>query len=196
MSQPPEPPQYGQQPPPYGQQPPPYGASSSPAWQPGPPQPQKESHVLRNVLLVLGGLLVLGCGGCLAVVAVGINAADEAIKEVQRDDAVPGGPRNPIDVEVGRPFTLDGMEFQRGWRLEGRRGPSARVERLRVLHDREGDRTVTEVITLTFYADGQVLGDSTCVSEPVSLGDTVPLICSPTTASVRGFDRITANDTL
>jgi len=48
-----------QQGPQYQQQPP-------MGWQP--PPPPKKSHTLRNVLIVLGSLAVVGLGGCVAIV--------------------------------------------------------------------------------------------------------------------------------
>jgi hypothetical protein len=158
------------------------------------PQPQKESHVLRTVLIVLGILLVLGCGGCFAVVGLGLNAADDAVKKSQANDNLRGGPNNPIDVEVGQPFTINGMEFQPGWRLAN--GPAGTtVEQLSVKHNREGDNTVVEFITITFYRGDNVLGEATCASEPVRFGKTIGVTCTPT-QNVRRYDRITANDTI
>ncbi len=70
-------PPYGQPAPqqPYPPQPYPQQGYPPPAYPPGPPP--KKSKTLRNVLIIIGTLLVLSLGGCLALVAVVANMDPE-----------------------------------------------------------------------------------------------------------------------
>ena len=147
------------------------------------------------MLLVLVGLLVLGCGGCFAIVGLGLNQANKAITKSQANDAQPGGPDNPLDVEVGHAFEINGMRFHSGWRLDSSSPAGTTIEQLRVTHGRDGDARVTELVTFTFYRHGQVLAESTCASEPLHFGDTGDVGCTPAGQVIKRYDRITVNDT-
>ncbi|MDX6326111.1 MAG: hypothetical protein QOK15_2465 [Nocardioidaceae bacterium] len=215
MSQPPEPPAEGSSQPQYGQQQPPptYGQPPAYGQQPGfgptgyppsqvgypppgyPVPPPKQSHVLRNVLLILAGLLVLGCGGCFAVVGFGLNQANKAITKAQENDTRPGGPANPLDVQEGRAFAINGMDFHRGWRLDSSGPAGTTIENLQVTAHRQGDQQVTELVTFTFYRHGRVLSEATCAAEPLSYGETADVTCTPTGRVLEHVDRVTVNDT-
>ena len=185
------PPTYGQPPPGYGQPPPAYGQP-----QPGyPVQPQKQSHVLRNVLLILVGLLVLGCGGCFAVVGLGLNQANKAIDRAQGNDHRAGGPANPVEVQEGQPFEINGMRFLRGWRVDSTGAAGTTIENLQVTHHRKGDDEVTELVTFKFYRHQRLLSESTCAATPLGYGQTGVVNCTPIGRVLKHYDRITVNDT-
>ena len=199
------PPSYGQPPPGYGQPPPGYGQPPPGSGQPPPsygypPQaypvaPQKQSHVLRNVLLILVGLLVLGCGGCFAVVGLGINQANKAIDKAQENDHNPGGPANPIEVQEGQPFTINGMRFLSGWRVDSTGAAGTTIENLQVTHHRKGDNEVTELVTFKFYRHQRVLWEANCAATPLGFGETGVVSCTPAGRVLKHYDRITVNDT-
>lgn len=88
--------------PPYGQQPP---GGGYPQQYGGPPP--KKSHTLRNILLVLVVLFVLGVGGCLAIVGVAGNSIDKSLKAGSADHTVVykvGGTTTKADLT----YTTDG----------------------------------------------------------------------------------------
>ena len=71
--------------------------ASEPAAPSGPSAPtktvEKNSHTIRNVLLVILALLVLTFGGCLALLGGAVNEADKAIKNAEAKDEEPVGPK-------------------------------------------------------------------------------------------------------
>lgn len=193
---------YGQAPPGYGQVPPgqppagypPQGYGQSPAGYPV--QPQQKSHVLRNVLIILAAVLVLGCGGCFAIVGLGLHQANKVITKAEQNATRPGGPQNPITVQQGRPFTLNSMDFHQGWRVVGSGPAGSTIENLKVTHHRRGDQHVMELVTFTFYRHGRELASATCAAGPLNYGQTASLDCTPTGQVLKHYDRITVHDTL
>src|SRR3954470_14217581 len=88
--------------------------------QPGPAygyqqQPPKKSRTWLWVLLIIGVIMVLGCGGCFAVVGGPLNSADKAI---QKHDNQKGGHDNPITITAGKGFTIGDNEYHSGWRMK------------------------------------------------------------------------------
>ncbi len=76
-------------------------------WQPQPPP--KKKHTVRNVLLIIGAVMILGIGGCVAFLgAVG--------NELSKDDAT-GGRNQPVTVQPGQAFTIGKHETQAGWKV-------------------------------------------------------------------------------
>lgn len=62
--------------------------------------PEKKSHTTRNVILAVVGVLVLLMGGCtIALVAVGGNAVNEAVDEMNEATDAPTKDDEPTPVE-------------------------------------------------------------------------------------------------
>ena len=162
---------------PYGQQPAYY-----------PPQPQKKSHTLRNVLLIMGLLLILFVGGCFALVGAGLNAADKAIKA---NDNRPGGADNPLSITEGKAFEVDGFEYARGWKVVG--GPfGLDIKNLKVTNNR--DDKDSAFVEVKFMKGSEVLAMADCSSSPIPVGQTVTLTCSSTDNLPKQYGKLTIND--
>ena len=57
-----------------------------------------KSHKVRNIVLVIVGLIILSCGGCFAVTGAFFNEVDKEIKKSEKEDKLPGGPDNPMTI--------------------------------------------------------------------------------------------------
>ncbi len=94
--------------------------------------PPKQSHTLRNVLLILLGVLILLFVGCSVLVGTVINKADKTIKsEVSR--------HAPTTVTPGQEFIHDGFRVTGGWQLGKVQGVNlATISNLRVTNEANG----------------------------------------------------------
>ena len=141
---------------------------------PGPPPqqwqvPPPKKHTVRNVLLVLAVLFVLGIGGCVAFLgAVGNDIANETKK--QEDRAAPRA------VTVGKAFDLGKHQTLAGWSVKnegGRFTITAKVKNI-------SNTTSTSFIHLKFIdPKGEVLGNVQCSSGDLEPGQTQALSCIP-----------------
>lgn len=151
--------------------------------------PQQKSHTARNVLIVIGVLFLLLVGGCVAVGLVVSNEVDKAIN----DDTL-GGPNNPMTIEPGQGFEVNGFEYGDGWTV----GPDASglvdIQNLKVTNNRgEPDRAIVQIKLLL---DDEVLATSNCSNAGDSIPDgiTVTLDCYSGDAMPAEYDRVTIND--
>ncbi|MCE0539889.1 hypothetical protein LWF15_30775 [Kineosporia rhizophila] len=174
-----------------------YEAGPAPQYYGGPhyqPHPPKKSHKLRNTLLVLTGLFVVGgLGSCAAVVLVAGNAVDEAVTAVEEGDAQPGGPDNPLEIEIRKAFEVNGFEYHKGWKATPDALGSVDVRKLRVTNNR-GDKD-SALVDIKFWKGTEVVATSSCTSDPIDVGTTVSLSCFSADDWAKGYDRITINDT-
>ncbi|GAB3283128.1 hypothetical protein [Kineosporia babensis] len=174
-----------------------YESGPAPQYYGGPQyqqQPPKKSHKLRNTLLALTALFVLGgLGSCAALVLVAGNAVDEAVTAVEEEDAQPGGPDNPLEIEIGKPFEVAGFEYKKGWKASEDVLGSVDVRKLRVTNNREDKDSA--LIDIKFWKGTEVVATTSCTSDPIDVGTTVTLSCLSGDDWVKGFDRVTVNDT-
>ncbi|WP_019289806.1 hypothetical protein [Rhodococcus pyridinivorans] len=70
---------------------------------------------MRNILLAVLAVLILGVGGCIALVSVTADEVNEAIGSGEAEDAAPSGPDNPLTIVEGRPFEVSGFHYAVGW---------------------------------------------------------------------------------
>jgi hypothetical protein len=169
-------PQYGQQPyaqpgqPQYG--PPPGGYQPRPGYQ-GPPP--KQSHTLRNVLLILLGVVILFFVGCSVLVATTFHKADKAIStEVAR--------HKPTTVTPGQEFTHDGYRVAGGWRIG--QDPAtglASISGLRVTNEHNGAFTSpdgrTAVMIFRLYDGNTVVAEINCNGRQIQEGESSAMTC-------------------
>lgn len=196
-----QPPQYPPQPQPtqpYGQQPAPgygppqQGYPPQPGYPPyHPQQPVQKSHTLRNVLLVVGLLLLLFVGGCIALVATAAHEVGKAIDEEVANDARPGGPDNPMTIEPGEAFEVSGFEYQAGWAV-GQDFGLIDIRGLKVENNRD-DRD-SALVEIKFWSGSEVLAVSNCSSQPIAPGTTAGVDCFSGDALPQDYDKITIND--
>jgi hypothetical protein len=166
----------------------PYGAPQTP----GVVQPvaQGKSNLARNLLIAFGLVFLLCGGGCVALVAVVGNEANEAI-----NDDTEGGPNNPLTIEPGQAFEVAGFEYAEGWTL----GPDAAgllsVEGLKVHNDR--DKTDQAIVTISVLLDDEVLAATTCTSDGRIPEDrTVTLTCASGDTMPTDYDEVTIQDVI
>ncbi|MFA6300692.1 MAG: hypothetical protein WC642_16100, partial [Nocardioides sp.] len=179
--------QYGQQPygqpPVYPQQQQPYGYA---------PVPQKESHTLRNVLLILGLVFLLFAGGCVALVGLAANEVDNAVEEITENDDAPGGVNNPLEITEGEGFEVYGFEYQDGWSIAADSVGDIDIVDLKFENNRdEADSAYAEI---KFFADNELVGMTSCSSEVAEVGQIVPMVCFSAEDLPPTYDKITIAD--
>jgi len=169
-------PTYGQ--PTYGQ--PAYGA-----------QPVKQSHTGRNILIVLGVLVLLFVGGCTAAVVV----LGDKINDAVNDDTV-GGPNNPLTITEGQPFEVDGFEYAAGWAIATDPSDTTlRINDLKVTNNRgKPDRLFAEVKLLSGNEVMATIHCDTGGIDKISEGITITVNCYSTDPRPAAFDKITIQD--
>lgn len=189
-----------QQPP---QQPPPGGGWNQPPpttpqqhWNPQPPQgpypypPPKKKHTVRNVFLgvLLAGVVLFG--GCAVIAGIALN---DAADEIEANDQRPGGADNPLTIQEGKPFEVDGFNYQAGWELRRDALGSVTVKGLKVTNNR--DERDSALVEVKLWDGKEVLALADCTTEPIQPETTVRLTCTSTDRLPRQYDRITINDT-
>jgi hypothetical protein len=155
--------------------------------------PAKRSHTLRNVLLVLLGLAILGVGGCAAFLAVAANEVTEAVESAEAADALPGGVDNPLTIVEGQAFEVSGFHYAPGWIVTADRSGDVGIEELKVTNGRsEKDSAIVEI---KLWSGNEVLALANCSTEPIAVGTTTALDCFSADPLPPEYDRITINDT-
>lgn len=122
---------------------------------------------MKKVLLGVGIALILMMGGCFALLAGGLNAADEAIKAEERNDV-------PTAVKEGEAFSHDDFAVDSGWKV-GREFGSATITGLSATN--EGDSARTALLTFTFVKGNENLGEVECSSNELQPGQKSKLDC-------------------
>jgi hypothetical protein len=154
-----------------------------------PQQPPQKSHTARNVLIVIGVLFLVLVGGCLAAVVVVGDKVNEAVN----DDTV-GGPNNPLTIEPGKAFEVDGYEYDDGWTLDKDASGLVRVQGLKVTNNRgKADRAIVDI---KLYLGNEVLATANCNNgiDKIPEGVKVTLSCSSSDAFPEQYDKVTIND--
>ncbi len=143
MTQPPPPPYqpFGQQP--YGQQPSPYG-------QP----PKKGNKTLWIVLGIVGGVLLLCCGGGVVAFGLFVNEVDNQIDEERENDT-------PSQVDIGEEFEHDDFVADAGWQVTNDNGYFA-IEGLVISN--ESDTTRSPGLEFSFYREDILVAELDCTA--------------------------------
>jgi hypothetical protein len=166
---------------------PPYGATQQYGSVQPPPQ---KSHLARNLLIGFTVVFMVFAGGCVALVALVGNEVDNAV-----NDDTPGGPNNPLTIEPGEGFEVDGFEYQDGWTIGADPAGIVLVEGLRVRNDR--GRTDQALVTISVLMGDEVLADTTCTSDGRIAEDlTVTLSCVSGDTMPADYDEVTIKDVI
>lgn len=207
MTQPPEPqpnqpqqPQYPPQGQPYPAQQQPYPPQQPPSppqqppngpqqpWYP-PQQPPKKSRTWLWVLLTIGVIMVLGCGGCLAVVGGVLNSAD---KSLNHHNNKKGGHNHPITITEGQAFTIGQEQYHSGWRLKTDFG-SAGVANLSVTNN--GHDNDFPSVTFEMWKGTTMLASVDCgLLEEAPPGTTQKLDCSGDQRLPQHYEKLTVRN--
>jgi hypothetical protein len=160
---------------------------------PAQPPPPKQKHTLRNVLLIILALVVLAIGGCVALVGSAANEVDKAIKKSDAADKEPGGPDNPLTIRPGKAFEVQGFKYAAGWQISPDGIGGMTIKKLKFTNNR--DKKDSAIVEIKFMKGSEILGTADCISQPVPVGQTATVSCAGTDGSVKGYKRITINDT-
>lgn len=153
----------------------------------------QSSHTTKIVLIVIGVLILLFGGGCLAVAALVGGAVNEAVEEIEREDSEPGGPDNPLEITEGEAFEVSGFEYDPGWAVVGDFVGDADVEGLKITNNREdADSAFVEI---KLWSGNEVLATVDCITDEIAVGTKVTVECTSFDDLPGGYDRITINDT-
>jgi hypothetical protein len=167
------------QPPAYPSQPPQGGAYAA-------PQPPKKSHTVRNVFLGILLLMILALGGCLALLAGGVNEVDKAINEEQANDI-------PTAVEEGQSFTHDDFMADSGWKVSKEQFGGVSIENLSVTNN--SDEARTALFTFAFYKGNENLAEVECSSNEMQGNEVSKMDCfSLDDQFPNGYDTIKVAD--
>ena len=190
MTQPPPPPPgpYGEQPPnPYGQPQGGYGGYQPQPYQPqgyGPP-PKKGNKTLWIVLGIIGGVLLLCCGGFVALFAFVWNEADNAIEEEQANDT-------PSEVEEGESFEHDDFRIEGGWRITSDTIGEFDIEGLTITNEEDESRTA--YLEFTVYRDDVRVADISCSTSILQPDEKTAVDCYSIDDYVADWDTVKVAD--
>ncbi|WP_141014587.1 hypothetical protein [Nocardioides sambongensis] len=148
------------------QPPPPY----QPYQQPMPPSPYQKPKSNGGkiaaivIAAVLGGMLIF-CGGPALAFFLLASSVEDSISEFDGDRR--GGPDNPIALEEGEAFTIDGIQYDEGWRVQPPADEYSRAEvvGLRGTNERDSEDSKSVSLDFTFLRDNEEVGEISCSSE-------------------------------
>ncbi len=181
---------------------PPYGQAGA-AWpnsQPGPvgqypgpyiPPVSKQGGSGKIVLIVLLVVLLVTCGGCLAVGGLMVGATRDVVREI--DDYQPPTATARTTVEPGAAFEVGDWSFAPGWKVVSD-GPVATVDGLVATPSTSDPLAIA--VTLTFFKGDRELGAATCVGPNGGVAEDVTLECLVTNKLVRRADRVVVDSLL
>lgn len=169
---------------------PPYG--SGPGFGPGSgyggPVPPPGGGSGKAIAIIIGAIVLvvlLFCGGIIAAIAVIANNVEDSIDDWDPDRA--GGRDNPITVDVGEAFEIDGVEYAEGWQVQQPTNDydGTTIVGLEGTNDRADETSEYAYLTFTFVDASDVeVGEVTCSSSgDITYGNSEVLSC-------RGFDRV------
>jgi hypothetical protein len=192
-----------QQPPPYGApEPQPYSNPYGPGQYPNPYPQAPKSNGTRNVLLIVGLVVVLFCGGIVALGAWAVVSVKDGIED-SFDSDYRGSSKDPLTITEGQAFEIRDFEYAEGWSFVRTPDPddinNEQITGLSVTSDREDAESWDRPsITFTFRDGTRVLAQVDCrVDVSLSEGDTADMDCTgyddlPTDyETLRVYDRST-----
>ncbi|GAA5141211.1 hypothetical protein GCM10023340_02500 [Nocardioides marinquilinus] len=187
MSQPP----YGSPPPPPGPYEP-YGAGGGYGY---PPQPPRNDHTARNVIIGIVVVVVLLCGGLVWAIFRVVDAVGDGISEAADafESDYPGSEDDPLEVQEGEAFSIRGFDYDAGWDvLPGAQGV---VQGVRGTNNRSDEDGESVRLVFTLYLDNEKVGELRC-DDPgqVSFERSATLSCASIGQVPARFDTIEVYD--
>lgn len=151
------------------------------------------SNTTKIVLIVIGVLILVLGGGCLAVATLVGGAVNEAVETIESEDSQPGGPDNPLEITEGEAFEVSGFEYDPGWAVVGDFVDDADIEGLKVTNNR--DNPDSAFVEIKLWSGNEVLATVDCYTDEIEVGTKVTVDCSSFDDLPADYDRITINDT-
>lgn len=191
---------------------PPYGEPQQPGQQPGhqpytpyspgaypnPYQqgPQRPDHTTRNVLLIVGAVIILVCGGAVGLGVLAFNGIRDSVDDAFDDD-YRGSDSDPLVVEEGEAFEIRDYSYAEGWTFVagGDAGYVNRISGLTVTDNRDDSDYSGPYLTFTFYDGDQALGQIDCRTD-VNLrrGKSTTLECNGSDPVPRSYETLEVYD--
>lgn len=131
--------------------------------------PKKSRKTLWIILGIIFGLMILTCGGCLAVTGAFFNEVDKAIEEEEKND-------EPTEVEPGAAFEHDDYEIDAGWRIAEDEFGDYTLDGLRITNTSDDARAPW--LDFTVYKGNELLGTIDCLGDELQPGDVAEVDCS------------------
>lgn len=182
--------------PPYGQDPQqPYQQPFTPYSQGGYPNPyaqgpQRPNHTTRNVLLIVGAVVLLFCGGLFALGVVFFNNIDDAFDPDYR-----GSENDPISVEEGEAFSIRGFDYDEGWTVSSTPAGDVEIAGLRGTNNRDDEDSESVYLYFEFYQDNARLASVSCSGGgTVAFERSIRLTCNGYADNISGYDEIEVYD--
>ena len=167
----------------------PYGQPNAPiGWYPQ--KPPKQSHTLRNVLLAIIAVCVLGMAGCTALV---VGGAAKVASDIDSHASAAGGSKNPLQITAGQSFSVRGFDYSPGWSVGTNSLGFVAVDGLKVTNNR--GKKDSALVTINLMKDTEVLASLDCTTQPILEGQTVTLNCFGSDKAPAEYSSITINDT-
>lgn len=176
---------------------PPYG--SAPGYGRGPgyggPVPPPSGGSGKAIAIIVGAIVLvvlLFCGGIIAAIVVIANNVEDTIDDWDPDRV--GGSDNPITVEAGESFEIDGVEYAQGWRVQppADEYDGTTIVGLEGTNDRDDESSEYASLTFTFVDGNDLeLGQVSCNSSgSISYGNSEQLTCYGYDKLVQAYDHI------
>lgn len=188
---------YGQQPNPYGQQPNPYGQQPGgypSAPYPGAPYGEQKKKSKAGLYVALGIIvaIIVFCGGIGGLIWYGVNQAGDAIDEGYNQ---PGGRDNPLEIEAGEAFEIDGIEFQEGWEIKNRQDYGDEITGLEAKNNKDDETSDSISVDIKFLEGDTILAEVNCYSGgDIGFGQSKTLRCSTSDEIPDDYETVTANN--
>ena len=159
--------------------------------------PPKQKHTLRNVLLISGLVLILFCGGCLALGGSILNEAGEEIDKALEEEAENDKPK---EVTEGQAFEHDGYKVDAGWKVGADEFGYAEITGVRVTNTEAPDAFDgsgrSALLTFTFYRGTENLLEVNCTGNELQEGESTTLDCGSLDKLPKDYDTIKVADLL
>lgn len=185
-------PPYGPQDPQNPQQPhqPPYSPYSGAYPNPYGQMPQRPNHTTRNVLLIVGAVIVVFCGGLFALGVAFFNNVDNAF-----NPDYPGSENDPKSVTEGDSFSIRGFDYDEGWRVTTDETGGVEITGLRATNNRDDEDSESVYLYFEFYQDNARLASVSCTGGgTVAFERSIRLSCTGYSADIAGYDEIEVYD--
>ncbi|MDN5744767.1 MAG: hypothetical protein L0H31_06550, partial [Nocardioidaceae bacterium] len=168
----------------------PYGSAAYLGGAMGPPP---SAGTGKTIAIIVGSIILvilLVCGGIVGSIVWMVKTIDDQIDDY--DPARSGSARNPITVDVGEEFEIDGIDYQQGWTVRSDAGAETNILGLKATSDRRDDESEYVAVRFKFLdATGVPVARITCsADELLASGDSVDLTCRGAGRSVTDYDRV------
>ena len=147
----------------------------------------------KTIAIIVGAIVLvvlLFCGGIIAAVVMLINSVEDQIDDFDPDR--PGGRSNPLVVDVGEEFEIDGITYADGWTIGSDETYDKNIVDLKATNDREDEQSDYVTLNFTFLdADDVELAEISCHSDGrIGAGHSERLECLGTDRLPSAYDRI------